>query len=77
MQEWADIANYQITELAKTDETYRQLLAVCQALEPEYLAVMEKLPLADREVLERYISACEEKEHRFAQLAYDFGKTRL
>lgn len=77
MQEWADIINYQVTKLAERDPTFQEMLTICHALEPAYLAVLEKLPEADRKTLEMYITACEDKENRFAQLAYEFGKSRL
>ena len=77
MQEWADIINYQVTELAKKDGLYQEMLAACALLEPAYLAVLEKLSPDDRQTLEAYITACEDKENRFAQMAYQFGKNRL
>jgi hypothetical protein len=77
MQEWADIINYQVTELAKKDGEFQTLLASCAELEPAYLAVLEKLTPEDRQSLEAYITACEDKENRFAQIAYRFGKSRL
>lgn len=77
MQEWADVAYAQIMEGAKADAVYQQLLKECRRLEPAYLAVLDKLPDADKDHLEAYISACEELEHRLAQLSYEFGKTRI
>jgi hypothetical protein len=77
MQEWADVAYGQIMEQAKTDALYCQRLGACRKLEPAYLAVLDKLDTEDQAALEAYISACEELEHRLAQLAYEFGKTRL
>ena len=77
MQEWADVAYGQIMEQAKTVVLYCRLLSACRELEPVYLEVLDKLADGDKAALEAYISACEELEHRLAQLAYEFGKTRL
>jgi hypothetical protein len=77
MQEWADIVNYQVTELAKMDSDFQERLAACGRLEPAYLALLQRLCPEDRQLLEAYIGACEDKENRFAQLAYQFGKNRL
>ena len=77
MQEWADIVNYQVTELAKMDSDFQERLAACGRLEPAYLALLQRLCPEDRQLLEAYILACEDKENRFAQLAYQFGKNRL
>lgn len=76
MDEWVDVAYYQITAMAKQDSRYLQLLQRCRETEPDYLAAVRQLSEAEREGLEAYISACEELEHRLAQLAYEFGKTR-
>lgn len=77
MQEWADVAYGQIMQEAMKDPMYQQLLDVCRSREETYRNVLEKLPREDVQSLEEYISACEEMEHRLAQLAYEFGKTRI
>ena len=47
-----------------TDTTYQDILKACLLLEPEYIRICNMLPETDRELLERYISLCEELDHR-------------
>lgn len=57
-----------LTELARVDPWYQQLLAQCAAAEPEFLRIREALPPEDQEKLDEYISLCEELGHRMACL---------
>lgn len=48
----------------KNDAWYQQLLHDCCEAEAHYLRICACLSEADQELLERYISLCEELEHR-------------
>ena len=54
----------------KTDQEYQRLLWECRGLEREYLRITEVLPEKDRELLDRYITLCEELEHRYCYLTF-------
>ena len=62
-----DILGLQLIEKTKTDEIYQKFLRECMEAENAYHA----LPLSEeqREVMERYLSACDELEHRRTTLA--------
>ena len=72
--EWNDYAHQRVIDLAKQDADYQQLLGRCEELSPEYLRILHSLSPEQQQILEEYISCCEEMEYRLAQLAYDFGK---
>ena len=57
-----------LTQLAKTDLWYQQLLKDCEEAEPEFLRIRASLPEEDQETLDRYITLCEELGHRMACL---------
>jgi hypothetical protein len=65
--------NYEQAQLlhaaAMNDPCYQSLLEECRKLELEYLRILRKLPERDRDILERYISLCEELEYRKTCLA--------
>ena len=48
----------------QNDGTFQKLLADCLKYEAEYQRICEGLPNEDRQLLEQYISLCEELEHR-------------
>ena len=50
-------------ELSK-DPTYQQLLADCLLAGEDYLRIRDQLSPDDRAILERYLSLCEESDHR-------------
>jgi len=58
-----------ILDAARTDEEYQSLLRRCIAAEEDYRDILESLSPARQEQLERYISLCEELEHRKTILA--------
>lgn len=51
------------------DTVCQELLNACLALEPEYRRIVASLPSHDRDVLDLYISLCEEMDHRALILA--------
>ena len=72
MDKWNETAYPDMIKMAMRDSVYRELLDENRLLEPEYLKIMEKLVVAEREILDRYIASCESIEFRLAQLAYRF-----
>ena len=59
-----------LLSLLKNDGTYQELLKECGELEIEYLRICDTLLEKDRELLDRYISVCEEMEHQKVRLAF-------
>ena len=59
----------ELLSILEKDPTYQQLLKECSAAEPAYLEALSKLPSNDREAIERYVSLCEEMDHRALILA--------
>lgn len=51
------------------DTLYQNLLKDCLSLEPEYLRIRDALPLEDQQILEHYLSLCEEMDHRRLYIA--------
>ena len=60
-----------LIEKTKTYEIYQNLLQECMEAEKAY----NEISLLDeqREIIERYLSACEELEHRCTTLALSVG----
>ena len=61
-------------EAARRDPEYQALLARCRELEGPYRALLESLPPERQELLEAYISLCEELEHRMTVLACEIPR---
>jgi len=59
----------QLTQMAKNDPWYQELLKECEEAESDYLRIRNSLPQEDREKLDHYISLCEELGHRMTWLA--------
>lgn len=51
------------------DNYYQELLAECLNAETDYLRVVDTLPEKERQIIERYLTACEELDHRKLSLA--------
>lgn len=66
-----DRQEQKLLEATKNDPIYRQLLSQCRAPENDYIRISHQLSDADRDVLQRYISLCEELEYRRTCLAMD------
>ena len=58
-----------LLEAARKDEAYQSLLAECRTAEKEYEQILQSLPPENQEKLDRYITLCEELEHRMTILA--------
>ena len=59
---------------AAQDKHYQNCLQEVQELEELFLRLREMLSTPQRELLDRYISACEELDHARAHLAYRIGR---
>ena len=60
--------------MAERDAEYQRALQDLQAAEPAYLALLETLEPEKREILERYITACEMLDDSMLVLAYHIGQ---
>lgn len=58
-----------LLEEARKDSHYQALLQACREAEEDYSAILHALPPGQQEQLERYISLCEELQHRLTTLA--------
>ena len=58
-----------LLEAARKDDHYQKLLQACREAEEDYTAIRDSLPAEQAEQLERYISLCEELQHRLTTLA--------
>ena len=63
--------------MMKQDADYQQALRQAKKAEPDYLALLETMAPEKREVLERYIAACEAMDDALVFLAYQLGKTEV
>ena len=61
--------------MMEQDEDYQQALQQLKAAEADYLLLLESMTQENREVLERYITACEAMDDPLIYLAYVLGKT--
>ena len=59
---------------ASQDEHYQNCLQEVQELEELFLRLRDMLTTPQRELLDRYISACEELDHTAVRLAYQLGR---
>ena len=64
-----------LVPLMEQDEDYQQALQQLKAAETDYLNLLEILTPENREVLERYITACEALDDPLIYLAYSLGNT--
>ena len=66
---------HRLVPLMEQDEDYQQALQQLKAAEADYLTLSETLTPENREILERYIGACEAMEDPLVYLAFVLGKT--
>ena len=64
----------ELSNRAKADLRYRQLLSVVKNREQDYLQIQALLTPGNQIRLDNYISACEELEQALIVLAYQLGK---
>lgn len=77
MDIWNDYAYPRILQLARHDPEYQQYLTEIRKLEAEFLRISAALPERDREILEDYLVSSDNLEYRFAQLAYECGRSSV
>ena len=58
-----------LTELARHDHHYQACLAEVKRLEPGFLVLRDSLTGQQRQILDGYLSACEEMDHALLMLA--------
>lgn len=63
-----------LADIAKQDEHYQNCLNEVQELEILFLRLREMLSPTQRELLDRYLSACDELDHAMVRLAYQLGR---
>lgn len=59
----------EINRAARQDLRYMGLLAECQKYEDAYCRILGSLSPSDQDILEGYISLCQELEYRRGQIA--------
>ena len=74
MLEWVLRIADRVDILAKADPEYQELSRQRLELEPEYESLLERMPLADRELLLEYMDVVGNMQYRFSQLAWLYGK---
>ena len=72
-QAWAE----EMLQLCRKNEWYQQWLQKAKDLEPGYEQIRGNLSEEQREILDRYIMACEEMDHIRQILAYQLGKRHV
>ena len=58
---------------AEYNPEYQQAFQKLQGVEKEYMAFFDTLPADQKELLERYIAACEEMDEALVFAAYQLG----
>lgn len=61
--------------IMEQDADYQQALQRLKEVEPDYLVLLETLAPEKRDILERYIAACEAMDDPLIYLAYQIGRT--
>ncbi len=60
--------------MMEQDPDYQQTLQRLKEVEPDYLTLLETMAPEKREILERYIAACEVTDDSLIYLAYQIGR---
>ena len=63
-----------LSAIAAEDERYQNCLKEVWELEERFLRLRDMLSAPQRELLDRYIAACEELDHTTVCLAYQMGR---
>ena len=71
-----ELWNYLIP-MMEQDPDYQQALQKMKEIEPKYLALLETMTAENQEILEQYITACENMDDPLIFLAYQIGRNRL
>lgn len=68
-----ELWNY-LVPMMEQDADYQQALQRLKDVESDYLLLLETMTPKNREVLERYIAACEAMDDPLIYLAYQIGR---
>lgn len=60
-----------LNRILATDQHYQVLLKNCLNTESDYLRIINSLSSEDRDIIEHYLTACEELDHRRLTLALE------
>ena len=63
----------EVYDRAKVYPVFQEALKTLQEVEAEFVALRESLPTEQRELLERYLTACENMDCLLAQVGYQLG----
>ena len=66
-----------LMERAKMDTQYQSCLEEVNRLEPAFLALRDSLSREHQQILDDYLSACEEMDHALLPLAMEAGQSNL
>lgn len=70
MKGLSDMQNMkEFLELLQQDREYKQLLYTCRQAEAAYEAMANTLTQEEKAIIEQYLSACEELDHRLLTIA--------
>ena len=68
--DWLKLAS----DRAATDETYAHYHCLALELEPDFLRLRSSLSEEDRNLLDQYLTACEEMDNALTRIAYALGR---
>ena len=74
MQEWLETGMPQVNALLVSDEDFQKLTQRLTAAGEQYRTLLRTLSAQDREVIETYLTLCEEAEYQKTVTAYYCGK---
>lgn len=74
MQEWLKTGMPQVNALLGSDGDFQELTQRLTAAGELYRAVLRTLSVQDREIIETYLTLCEEAEYQKTVAAYYCGK---
>ena len=74
MKEWLETGMQQVNALLVSDEDFQKLTQRLTAAGQLYRTLLRTLSIQDREVIETYLTLCEEAEYQKTVAAYYCGK---
>lgn len=74
MKEWLETGMPQVNALLVSDEDFQKLTQRLTAAGEQYRRLLRTLSPQDREVIEAYLTLCEEAEYQKTVAAYYCGK---
>ena len=73
MYNWHRTVLPRVNELAQKDKEFIEIMQSRDAVEREYERILNTLSVVDKELIEKYITHCEDLEYRRMQIAYQVG----